>query len=405
MMAHLSSEQVQAYLQRTLAAAELLDISEHLGGCQSCRDRIASPEEVFSAVQALQRTVRSAAGPLHLSYEQIEAYADGALSPSDRKAVESHARECHSCATDLLNIQSLRRDLEHQRVIPNASRPWGEFWKSLFGWRGGFVLAAAACAVILVITFRTPARQDGGIAGLPQVPAHNPVEPAPAGSVIRDGSRVFAVRAGGRIDGLPTAAEADRAVLEKALADGRVGPAASLSDLNAKGGVLLGTPAEPARGKLLAPLATVVESDRPVFRWEPIAGATYRVSVYDSGYNLVAGSGVVSGTEWQSPKPLRRGIRYSWQVKVRQNGAEDTLPAPPAPEARFRVLSEDEETSLAQARSAAGDSHLVLGMLYARAGLLDQAGQEFRALRDQNPSSAQVASLLASVEALRGEAK
>src|SRR5581483_9584032 len=246
------------------------------------------------------------------------------------------ARECGSCAEDVEGIRALRRELQHPRTIPSPTKRWAAFWNSLLGWRGGLVLAAAACAVILMIALRTPAGQNRNIADVAQQGAKvsvNPGQPAPAGSIIRDGTRVFTVSENGRIEGLPIVAEADRAVLEKALVEKRVDAAGSLSDLTAKSGVLLGSPAEAPRGRLLAPLANVVETERPVFRWEPIPGATFRVSVYDSGYNLVASSGSVAGTEWQIPKPLRRGTRYSWQVNVRQKENEYTLPAPPAPEA------------------------------------------------------------------------
>jgi lipopolysaccharide biosynthesis regulator YciM len=42
---------------------------------------------------------------------------------------------------------------------------------------------------------------------------------------------------------------------------------------------------------------------------------------------------------------------------------------------------------LAQARRGYASWRLVLGLLYARAGLLDEAEREFRALREANPNS------------------
>lgn len=408
MTAHLNNEQIRGYHQQTLPTAELLDVSQHLGGCEACRARITPQTEVSSAIKAFQQRIRSGAGPLHLTYEEIEAFVDGTMAALDRESVESHTRECGSCAEDVQGILALRRELEHPRTITSPSNRWAAFWNSLLGWRGGLVLAAAACAVILMVALRTPAGQNRNIADVAQQGAKvsvSPAQPSPTGSIIRDGTRVFTVSESGRIEGLPIVAEADRAVLEKALVEKRVDTAASLSDLTAKSGVLLGSPAEVPRGKLLAPLATVVETERPVFRWAPISGATFHVSVYDSGYNLVASSGSLVGTEWQIPKPLRRGTRYSWQLNVRQNDNEYTLPAPPAPEARFRVLSGADEAGLAQTRSASGESHFVLGILYARAGLLDQADQELRALRDQNPQSKDVADLLASVEQQRRDTR
>ena len=43
------------------------------------------------------------------------------------------------------------------------------------------------------------------------------------------------------------------------------------------------------------------------------------------------------------------------------------------------------------------DSHLVLGVAYAQAGLLNEAGRELRAAAEENPGNAVVANLLASV--------
>jgi hypothetical protein len=195
-------------------------------------------------------------------------------------------------------------------------------------------------------------------------------------------------------------AEPYRAVLQRALAGQRIETTAAMTDLSGPGGVLLGTSSAPGRGKLLGPLGTVVEDPRPVFRWQPVAGATYRVSVYDSGYNLIAASGSMTAAEWLIPKPLARGKRYSWQLTIRQN-VEFTLPAPPAPEARFQILSDADESELVRARADWGDSHLVLGVLYARAGLLDEAEREIQALRAQNPGSEQVTALEGSIDRLR----
>lgn len=69
--------------------------------------------------------------------------------------------------------------------------------------------------------------------------------------------------------------------------------------------------------------------------------------------------------------------------------------------AEFQILGEEDESEITHARSDWGDSHLVLGVMYARAGLLEEAEKELRALRQQNPTSEEVAGLLASVGRLR----
>lgn len=401
MTAHLSDEQIRAYRARSLAATELLRVSEHIVGCESCRARIVSPAEAAARVRAVRALLHEETGPVHLSYEQIETYVDGTMGRDDTSTVEAHARECRSCAADLSEIGGLRRELEVSRVVRGAASRWDNIWKAVLSWRGGLVLAGAACAALAFVLVRAPAPQNGNVAEVNQAKTGGSATPAETGSVIKDGTRVISVAAGGRITGLEALAGSERVYLEQALAEKRIEPAASLANLAANRGVLLGAPGEPARGKLLGPVATVVESQQPVFRWQPIAGATYRVSVYTTGYDLVASSGWVSGMDWQIPKPLRRGMRYSWQLTVRQTGTEFTVPTPPAPEARFQVLAETDEAEISQLRNRWGTSHLVLGIFYARAGLLDEAQRELRALRDQNPGSEGIASLLASVERLQ----
>ena len=396
MTAHLSDEQIHAYRQRSLAAAELLDLSRHIGACEACRVRLASPEEWANGIRAFRSALKAETGTVHPGYEEFEAYLDDTMAAGDRLALEAHTRDCQSCAADLDEIRVVREELHPARRT--------EFWKGLLGWRGGLALAgAAACALLAIVLVRAPAPQGREAAQAANVPTPQP--PAQSGPVIRDGSHVISIAANGTLEGLDQLPPTDRAALQQALMQGRIERPPSLADLVPNGGVLLGAPGEPARGKLLEPLSAVVESQRPTFRWEPISGTTYRVSVYDGDYNMVAESGRITATEWQTPNPLRRGVRYSWQITVSQNGAEFTMPRPPAPEARFRILGEAEEANLTRARMQSGDSHLVLGILYARAGMLKEAEQELQALRRQNPASAEVANLLASVERLRGAAQ
>jgi hypothetical protein len=387
MTVHLSDTQIRAYRERSLAAAEMLSFSEHLGDCETCRTRLYSADQVSNAVRGIRRELRADA-MVHLTYEEIASCADRTLAAGEREQVEVHARECATCAADLAEIRGLRVELEH------ANRPQvGAWWRAVLGWRAGLVLAAA-CAVLVIAIVRVPSRRNS---------ATRHVSPQqPAGTRIHDGSRQFTLLAGGGISGLEALAESDRAFIERALAGQPLERTAALQDLTASGGMLLGAPAQPAQGRLIEPVGAVVGSQHPSFRWQPIAAARYRVTIFDAAYDEVASSGWITATEWEVPKALRRGARYSWQIAVRQNGAEFTVPVPPAPEARFRVLGEAEEAEISRARNQFGGSHLVLGMLYARAGLLDQAEQEIHALRDQNPGSAQIASLAAAIERERG---
>jgi anti-sigma factor RsiW len=399
MTAHLSDGQIQAYRERSLAAGELLEVSDHIGGCEACRMRVGKPDALSARVRNMRASLQAAAG--HVRYEELEAYVDGTMARENRAALEAHTDGCRSCSDDLEAIQAIRRELDAPLAIRQTGSRWAEFWNRLMGPRGVLALAGAAAIVLIAIVLvRAPRNQN--VADV--APATNQT-PAPGGSVIRDGRRAISIAADGHVTGLDQLAQPDRSALERILAARQIAPAPALSDLIADQGVLLGAPGEPSRGKLLAPLATVVESEKPLFRWEAIAGATYQVSVFDSDFNLAAQSPRLSTTEWQASKPLHRGMRYSWQLSVRQSGAEFTVPVPPAPEARFRVLDEASENEIGRARGQVADSHLLLGILYARAGVLDEAERELEALQSQNPASEEVANLLASVKRMRSDRK
>ncbi len=67
--------------------------------------------------------------------------------------------------------------------------------------------------------------------------------------------------------------------------------------------------------------------------------------------------------------------------------------------ASWQELPESRRAELDEWTRAAGGSHLILSMANARAGLLDVAERELRALSEQNPASPLVRQLLEQVEA------
>lgn len=153
---------------------------------------------------------------------------------------------------------------------------------------------------------------------------------------------------------------------------------------------------------VIEPAGNVLLTDRPTFRWSPMDGAAgYVVEVYDGNFNPVATSPQLTHHSWTPPQPLPRGQVYSWQVKAVKDGQEVTSPRPPAPQAKFRVLGQAKANELSRARRAYPSSHLALGLLYAEAGLLNEAEQELRLLRKANPDSELARRLLSRVRSLR----
>ena len=162
----------------------------------------------------------------------------------------------------------------------------------------------------------------------------------------------------------------------------------------------MGSDNKPREFAVVEPVGNVVLSNQPTFRWSTLEGATgYVVEVYDDQFKLVASSPELTNRSWSTS--LGRGKVYSWQVKAIKDGQEVTSPRPPAPQAKFRVLDQAKANEIAKAKRAYASSHLTLGLLYADAGLLREAEQEFRLLRRANPDSEIARNLLRQIQSLQ----
>lgn len=194
-----------------------------------------------------------------------------------------------------------------------------------------------------------------------------------------------------------------RETVRRALRAGALTESSTLDEVRSAPRTLLGGA---GRGEdsfaLETPAGVVSRSDRPAFRWRPLRDAEgYTVKVYDSDFNLVTSSPRLSTPEWTPAEPLARGRVYAWQVTAKRGVEEVVAPAPPAPEARFKVLSRAQDEALTLAEREARGSHLTLGVLYARAGLLEDAEREFNAHLRANPRSAAARKLLRSLLKMR----
>src|SRR5579883_3529365 len=82
----------------------------------------------------------------HLSYEQIEAWVDGRVSPSNRETMDAHLRQCRHCAEDLREIQAFAATMRN--------RPAAAGWRERFRnwWRvPRFAMAGSAAAVMFLL--------------------------------------------------------------------------------------------------------------------------------------------------------------------------------------------------------------------------------------------------------------
>ena len=97
-------------------------------------------------------------------------------------------------------------------------------------------------------------------------------------------------------------------------------------------------------------------------------------------------------------RSLKRGRVYSWEVTAIKEGREITSPVAPSPPARFKVLDQARLDELERARRTYAGSHLLLGVLYANIGLVEDAQREFQALAAANPNSEVAKRLALSVK-------
>jgi hypothetical protein len=171
-----------------------------------------------------------------------------------------------------------------------------------------------------------------------------------------------------------------------------------LGEINGVNSALRGTDQKQSF-KLLSPVGVVVPENRPVFKWEPLAGATaYRVEISDSPSRAPMSSEQLSPhvTQWTPVEALHRGKIYSWVVIATANGGEIVSPPVSMPEAKFKVLKDVKARELKRLKGA--NSHLALGVFYALEGMAVEAEREIQILIDNNPRSSIAQRLLRIIE-------
>jgi len=154
----------------------------------------------------------------------------------------------------------------------------------------------------------------------------------------------------------------------------------------------------------IGPVATIVSNDRPVFRWTELEGVeSYTVSVYDGDLQLLTRSEPMKESEWVIPIRLRPEVTYTWIVVALKGGQEQLAPAPPS-RAEFRIIGKRAHSKLnyelAQANSPGAQ-----GVLFAKAGMLDEAERELSIQVRLTPHDQRSRNLLARVRSWRRESK
>jgi hypothetical protein len=395
MSKHLTEEQIARGLKRVDSTEEWLATDEHLSQCAECQERLAKAWDLKAALQhsigagSTQESKQAA----HLTFEQLEAYVDGTLAAAEQEAVRSHIRVCSSCTEELRDLQLFKQELASSEKSADEGQPPSQAgpvlrWPVLL--RVAAVIVVATVAAVAFLWIKATHPRDASI--VVNKPAGNP---GGNGSTAGPKPNPLAVEIGS------LQPDEQRAV-RQAIEQGAITLPHAVVELQGSREVLMGESASDGF-QVLEPAGEAVIAVRPLFRWQPLKGAQgYSVVVFDSKLNPVETSPTLHATSWNPSHSLKQGRVYEWQVTARTaDGNSIVAPAPPNPEARFLVLEKSKVDELEQFQQSHPDGHLVLGILYAQAGILQAGMSELEQISpgDANYNLAQ--KLLAHAKQLR----
>ena len=389
---HLNEQQVEEFRHRRMSAAEKAQWERHLAACHDCLDRVYGERDSHVVsdrlVEALLLPEEEA---FHLSMPELQRFSSGSMDEADRTIFESHLEVCAVCR-DQAEVLVDARNLP----IPKATAPEHPSWAHL--WRRPALVWPArltVAALVLLLVFWGLWRYRN--ANTDQV-AHKASSDREIVVRLQDGNTEVTVDKSGTLTGLERLDPAERNAVREALAGATLSKPQIVSDLTQPAIKLMGKNGGAPPFRLISPVATVVAEEQPTLRWEPLGGASaYSVAIFDPQFRLVTRSPFQQGTGWQVSAPLRPGATYFWQVTAKKLPQQITVPTAPAPRAEFKILDSGTAAALQKVRALAPDSHLTLGILYARAGLRLDAERELEELVKENSQSPLAAKLLSEV--------
>ncbi len=321
---HVSDGELRGFARHDLRPDRAIAVDDHLAACDDCRTRAATIGGAAGRIADLSTDLLALES--HLSEEQVQQCASGTLTAVERARLDQHLAECRVCARE---VDELKRWIAGRRV----GRPR--------------LYAAAAAAILLLLLSPLAVSR-----WFPQQPQQ--IEPAIAGF------------------DLLTRDQQD--LITTALAVGFAEPPAALAAMSSGSESLMGGKTSDSPFQPIAPLQTVTPSNRPLFRWNAFPGATeYTIAVFDADLRPIAGPASTAETAWTPSRALPRDRSYVWQVTARRGSESVTIPAPPAPLARFKVMEEPTATALERIFRDEPRAHLLLGILYTQAGARDEA--------------------------------
>jgi anti-sigma factor RsiW len=350
----------------------------------------------------------------HLTPEDLEAYANGRLASSRLDYCRTHLDSCDACRAELEDLRIFKSELSgFQRSEPNRRE-----LKPRRRRRGVTLPQAVSVAAIVVVAGAAVfwwergslrGHKPSSAVSVGQSPVASAGSGAPTAVGTSAASGASAAPAARTTSAAPTAAPqraappapvaahmqtrdtrvADelnalpddvRSAVSEAIQHGKLQLPTDATRLRGRAPPLSGTPAANTGFALLGPFGEAISETRPEFSWQPLPAAIrYSVVIVDVGLHPVQRSPSLRKTVWRPRRPLRRGRTYLWQVTATLRGGSKVVASEPSPsETPLRIVPLKLADDLAHFRRGHEEAHLVLGALYAQAGMLTESADELR---------------------------
>ena len=417
---HLSKSQVERFSVSALTEDEAAAAAVHMADCQDCHQRFVAELNhqrgsiPFSFTLDPEFWFRDD----HVDFDLLVGLADETLDQDTQEIIGIHLKTCETCREDVrsflafrkastgeMNVSYARPDYQSiQNPVPAAPRWRGFLTRPTYAVAAVVLLAIAVLIGVIALNKRSgpleATNKDQANTGAERNPDVSPSGspdtvsiPSSAGdsaqvAKLNDSGGEVTIDKNGRVTGLDNVSEPSRQYIARAALSEQIQSADVLRRLSGQESRLRGDDNGGKAFKLLYPSRRVIIEDKPRFKWESLSGVTsYRVYVLDANGDQVAQSEELSPTQtqWKAPIPLRRGQIFSWVVTALVDGKEIVSPSASTPEVKFAILSGNDLNALNQLKKS--DSHLALGVFYARVGLVTEAEREFQKLIQLNPQS------------------
>jgi hypothetical protein len=280
----------------------------------------------------------------HVPLELLQRFrTGGGLSPDEVVSVATHLAGCRECAERGRQIvdatasaRAVRAQLEENVTsLPSPRRVY---------YAAAAVIAIAICGAAFWLRDREP------------------VPSSPPQQLRRSGAGPVSPRA-------TTYGNADwDALVRDARSGAPLQMPAVLRAVRAQSETLRGSG---GRATNVSPANVVLETRRPRFSWPSTAPDAIATVVVFAGEEEALRSEPLRASAWTPKRELSAGVTYTWEVQVETSSGLQILPAPPAPPARFHVVSAETQAELDRARDT--NDPLLIGLVLSRAGLVEEA--------------------------------